>query len=226
MVNHKEIDIYFSQTGKNTARAPRDKIALRSRAVKLIELIFPSLAAVLLGLLIIIPNYKKSQDTFKVDITMPKTGELEKLHIESTDFYITDRNNKVNNFTADNIDETSPGSKLIKLTNPRGIIPADNGTWYNIEAPVGYYDQNQNTLRLEQNASVIYSDGLEAHTQQISYDFKTGTGLSTTPTSADGWLGSLTSQGLKFFNREKLIIFTGKTHISIDEKQLKEQSPS
>ena len=50
MVNHKEIDIYFSQTGKNTARTPRDKIALRSRAVKLIELIFPSLAAVLLEL--------------------------------------------------------------------------------------------------------------------------------------------------------------------------------
>ncbi len=112
-------------------------------------LLASGIAAVLLGMLIIIPNLSQIDDTISLDITLPKKGELEKLHMENTDFYITDRNNKVNNFLARNIDETSPGSKLIKLTDPEGIIPSANGTWYNIKSPLGYYDQNKNTLKLE-----------------------------------------------------------------------------
>ncbi len=63
-----------------------------------------------------------------MDVTLPKKGELEKLHMEETVFYITDADNKVNNFNADKIDETEPGSKLLKLTNPQGIVPGSNQT--------------------------------------------------------------------------------------------------
>ena len=43
-------------------------------------------------------------------------------NVENTVFYITDKDNKVNNFLAQNIDETAPGSKIIKLTAPEGLI--------------------------------------------------------------------------------------------------------
>ena len=38
----------------------------------------------------------------------------------------------------------------------------------------------------------------------------------------DGTLGSLDSEGFEFYNDKNLIIFTGKTHITIDEDNLKE----
>lgn len=220
--SHKIDDYFYGNSPLTEHHDASDSLDNRSRLIRRIKLILPSLAAVLLGLLIFIPHLEQAKDTVRIDITLPKKGELEKLHMENTDFYVTDRSNKVNNFTADNIDETAPGSKLIKLTNPKGIIPTAKGPWYNIEAPIGYYDQNKQTLRLEQNVDVIYSDGMMGKTQAMTYDFKTETAVSTTPTHADGTLGSLDSQGFKFYNAQDLIIFTGKTHIVIDESQIED----
>lgn len=222
MIDSNQIDDYFYGNKSLADSAKDNELDHRSHLIHHIKLILPSLAAVLLGLLIFIPHLEQAKDAVHIDITLPKKGELEKLHMEKTNFYITDSNNKVNNFTADNIDETSPGSKIIKLTNPTGIIPTAKGPWYNIEAPVGYYDQNQETLRLEQNVDVIYSDGMMGHTESLTYNFKTQVATSTTPTHADGTLGSLDSEGFEFYNDKNLIIFTGKTHITIDENNLKE----
>ncbi len=220
MENNKDIDSYFANTGlKKESKSP--EIDRRHKLIKSIELLFPSLAAILLGLLIIIPHAKQSEDSFGLDITLPKQGELEKLHVESSELFITDKDNKVNEFTANNIDETAPGSKLIKLSNPKGKIPTLKGPWYDIEAPVGYYDQNKNTLRLEQNVKVTYSEGYTATTEAMEYDFKQNFGISTTPTHGEGALGKIDSHGFKFYKNQNLLIFTGKTHIIIKEEQLK-----
>lgn len=94
-----------------------------------IKLALPSLAALLIGLLIVLPGLQTDDDRFELDVTRPKKGELEKLHMENTVFYITDADNQVNNFNADKIDETEPGSKLIKLINPAGASsPATDRT--------------------------------------------------------------------------------------------------
>ena len=63
---------------------------------------------------------------------------------------------------------------------------------------------------------------MTAQTTEFLYDFKTGIGTSKTPVHSDGYLGDLTSQGAEFYNERNLIIFTGKTHIVIDEDQLKD----
>ncbi len=220
MENNKDIDSYFANTGlKKESKNP--ELDRRHKLIKSIELLFPSIAAILLGLLIIIPNAKQSEESFGLDITLPKQGELEKLHVESSELFITDKDNKVNKFNADNIDETAPGSKLIKLSNPKGKIPTLKGPWYNIEAPIGYYDQNKNTLKLEQNVKMTYSEGYTATTEAMEYDFQKNIGLSTTPTHGEGAAGQIDSQGFKFYKNQNLLIFTGKTHIIIKEEQIK-----
>lgn len=222
MFDYKKIDSYFNDTSLHPLQNSKDEPAKRTRIIKLMKLLLPSLAAILLGLLVITPNLNQIDDSIKIDITLPQKGEIEKLHVEKTNFFITDRNNKVNNFTADSIDETAPGSKLIKLITPEGIIPNANNSWYNIKSKFGYYNQSENHIKLEEEVEVFYSDGMLAHTSDFSYDFKTGKGISTTPVDADGYLGSLNSEGMEFYNDQNLIIFTGKTNIVIDEQQLKE----
>lgn len=220
MTNPKKIDSYFNDTGKHPITPKKDTYSKHTRIIKMMKLLFPSIAAILLGMLIIFPKLNQQKDTIAIDITLPKKGELEKLHMENTNFYITDKDNKVNNLIASKIDETSPGSKLIKLTDPEGIIPASNGTWYNIKSPIGYYNQEQNTLRLINNVDVFYSNGMIAKTVEFDYDFKTGKGISTTPVSAEGDMGTLDSEGMEFYNDKNLIIFTGHTQIVVDDEKL------
>ena len=221
MENQTDIDAYFATTGLNKNK--NKSVDKRARLIKIIEIAFPSIAAILLGLLIITPSFKETADSIKFDITRPQKGELEKLHIESSELFITDKNNQVNNFTADNLDETAPGSKLIKLTNPKGEMPDTDNQMYHLESPVGYYDQNKNTLRLEQTVKLRHTDGLNATTEALVYDFKKNYGQSDTKTFAESDLGTLNSQGFRFDKNKNLMIFTGKTHIVIKEEQLRAQ---
>ena len=145
--SHKIDDYFYGNSPLTEHHDASDSLDHRSRLIRRIKLILPSLAAVLLGLLIFIPHLEQAKDAVHIDITLPQKGELEKLHMEDTNFYVTDRSNKVNNFTADNIDETAPGSKLVKLTNPKGIIPTAKGPWYNIEAQRPDYFYRQNSYR-------------------------------------------------------------------------------
>ncbi len=220
MINRQKIDSYFNNTGRHPAPKNEDAYTRHTRRIKLIKLLLPSIAAVLLGLLIIFPNINAQKDTITLDITLPQKEELEKLHMEKTNFFITDKKNKVNNFMAEKIDETAPGSKLIKLIEPEGIIPSANKTWYTVKAPVGYFDQNKNTLKLLKQVDVYYSDGMIAKTTEFLYEFNTGTGTALTPVEAEGDLGKINAEGMKYYNEKNLIIFTGKTHIVIDDKKL------
>ena len=150
-----------------------------------------------------------------------KQGELEKLHVENTVFYITDKDNKVNNFLAQNIDETAPGSKIIKLTAPEGLIPVDFTNWANIKAPTGYYDQNANILSLTDNVEIFYSEGMTLQTQEAAFDFNQSKGYGTTRVHADGYFGSLVADGFEFSGKDDILIFTGRNDITIKEESLK-----
>ena len=221
MENQTDIDAYFATTGLNKNK--NKSVDKRTRLIKIIEIAFPSIAAILLGLLIITPSFKETADSIKFDITRPQKGELEKLHIENSELFITDKNKHVNNFTAGNRDEAAPGAKLIKLTNPKGEMPDTDNQMYHLESPVGYYDQNKNTLRLEQTVKLRHTDGLNATTEALVYDFKKNYGQSDTKTFAESDLGTLNSQGFRFDKNKNLMIFTGKTHIVIKEEQLRAQ---
>ena len=133
MFDSHKIDAYFNGE-KDLRPAAETMLTRRAKIMRWIKLALPSLAALLIGLLIVLPGLQTDDDRFELDVTRPKKGELEKLHMENTVFYITDADNQVNNFNADKIDETEPGSKLIKLINPQGIIPGDGQDWVNIEA--------------------------------------------------------------------------------------------
>lgn len=196
-------------------------VTQRTRIVRTAKLLLPCIAAALIGLLIALPSIQDNERDFSIDITRPRKGELEKLHMENTVFYVTDKNNRVNNFTAQNIDETEPGSKLVKLINPEGTMPGSDGAWLNIKSPTGFFDQDANILHLTDNVTAFYSDGMEADSEEMFYDFKQAKGYGDKPVKARGTFGDLDSQGFEFYNDNNLLIFTGKTYIKIREDSLK-----
>ena len=219
MFDKEKLESFFN--ADNIRNKSETKINKRSKNIRRAKLLLPSIAAALIGLLIAFPSLQQSNRDFSIDITRPKKGELEKLHMENTIFYITDKDNKVNNFTAQNIDETEPGSKLVQLTNPEGTLPGSKGTWLNIKAPIGFFDQNTNILRLEQNVELFYSDGMDARTEIMSYDFNKKEGFGDKPVQAQGVVGNLMSEGFNFYTENSLLVFTGKTYINIREESLK-----
>ena len=218
MVDYNKLDSFFSG---NIPPTQKDGATRHTKVVRRTKLILPCIAAALLSLLFIIPTLKKDLSKFAIDITRPKAGELEKLHVENTIFFITDKDNKVHNFTADNIDETEPQSKLVKIANPKGMLPINEKAWFDVKSPTGYYNQEENTLTLADNVKIVYSEGMNIDASDITYNFKDFKGYSEKPVKADGFLGKLNAQGLEFNSKTEILIFKGKTNIKIKEESLK-----
>ena len=112
MFDSQKIDKYFTIKNSPTVFKPSPK-SLREKIIRLMKITLPAFAAFLAGLLIIILQVKKNINDIKDDIITPRSGELEKFHMEKGIFYITDNKNILNNFNADTLDETAPGSKII-----------------------------------------------------------------------------------------------------------------
>ncbi len=222
MFDRSKIDSYF--TTQPTVSHHKSVEQKRARTIRLIKLLLPALAAALVALLILIPYINQNEYDITISITKPKTGELEKLHVENSVFNITDKNNQVHHFTAQNIDETSPGSKLVKLTNPEGTMPSENMQWINIKSPTGYFDQNTNNLRLENGVEVFYSEGMNLNVDDLNFDFEKQYGHSQSPVSGQGIFGSIKSEGFEYHKKDSLLIFTGKSNITIREDSFKSRN--
>ena len=222
MVDIKEIDSLFDEESRKDKKAViLNPVSKHTRRVQLAKLILPSFAAVLVAMLLIFPTLKDNGKEILLDVTLPKKGELEKLHIEKTVLNITDKKNRVNNFTADNIDETEPGSKLIKLKNPDGMLPSSDIDWINIKSPTGFYNQKANTLILTDNVEIYYSQGMNVNLQDVLYDFKTSIARSENPVKAQGEAGDLTAEAFEMNTDTGVITFKGKTFIKLREDSLK-----
>ncbi len=218
MFDLKKLDNYFNADSQQPAANSRSVLNQHSRFVKLAKLALPSAAAILLALLLLFPYFKTNPRDFRLDITRPKQGELEKLHIENTVFYITDKDNRVNNFVASNIDETEPGSKLIKLTNPEGILPTATDRWVSIKAPYGYFNQNTNLLELNDNVELFYSEGMTINTASAFFDFNSARGYGNKPVSGQGFFGTLQAEGFEYSSKNDILTFTGHNNINIKEE--------
>ena len=137
MVDYGKIDSFFNGEHLLEEKNSR-RLSLKARLIRGAKLVMPSTAAVLIALIMLYPSLKKDEVIADLDVTLPKKGELEKLHIEKTEFAVTDKNNQVSRIKADQVDETSAGSKVMQIINPQGTIPAGgNDKPVNISSKVG-----------------------------------------------------------------------------------------
>lgn len=220
MFDKGKLDAFFEDTN-SPKRKKVSEVARHTKLVRMSKLLLPAIAAMIIGLLLIIPHLKDIAQDIAFDITKPKLGELEKLHVENTTFYITDAENQISNFYTSGIDETLPGSKLIKLDKPEGTVRTKNNNWIKLKSKIGFYNQTANSLNLEEKTKVSFSQGMDVETESLTYDFDKSYGHTNSPINGSGTLGEIKSEGLEFFEKTGVIIFKGKTFIKINEENIK-----
>ena len=219
MLKPEEIDNYF-HTSVGFKKNASHLTLRHSRKVKLAKLLLPSLATVLVVTLLTLPAIRKDSKEFALDFTINK-GDIEKLNVEKTTVYVTDKNNRVNNFIATQVNETAPGSQLYKLSSPEAVMPLNDKEWISIRSPGGLYNQQTGVLHLQNNVEAFFSKGMNIHTSEAFLDFKKSKGYSNTLIKGDGFLGKIDSQGFEFSSDTHILTFLGKTSIIIDEQNIK-----
>ena len=221
MVDLKEIDLVFNKKMplEKTERKVRDK---RTRTLRFAKLMMPSLAALLIALIVVAPNLKKNNVIAEYDITTPKKGELEKLHVEDTTFSISDKDGKVSLFSADYMDETEAGSKIVKIINPKGTIPLqEENHFVKVSAKIGFFNQLESYVRLEEKVRAVYDEKTTIETEQAEYDFKKAYGQGNKQLYAYGEWGKLWADGFSYDKKNDVLYLQRKSKLLHDESVLR-----
>ena len=211
MSDLKKIDSYFDgrqNLDMRLSSSPQTGISWR----RIFKLGLPCVAAALLGVMVIIPNIRKSTDLHD-NITLPRKNEIEKLHIEQTVFSSTDNKNRVNKITADSVDETEQGSKIVKIVNPRGSIPTESGV-AEISAKEGFFNQNNNILNLDNEVRAVVDDNTVITSSSVRYDFNKEFGWGDEPIKAEGDWGTLSADSFDYDKAKAILTLNGYNKIT------------
>lgn len=210
MSDLKKIDSYFDGKQSFDIRTPA-QLQTGVSWRRIFKLGLPCVAAALLGVMVAIPNIRKSID-LRDNITIPRKNEMEKLHIEHTVFSSIDNKNRVNKITADIVDETEAGSKIVKITNPHGQIPTESGI-ANISAKEGFFNQNNNVLHLNNNVRAVVDNNTIITSSSVRYDFNKEFGWGDEPIKAKGDWGTLSADAFNYDKAKAILTLKGYNKI-------------
>ena len=218
MLDLKQLDDIFSNEHLSKSVSAGDKVLSRQKKrARLVKITFPAIAAALVGLLAVWPALQDRGD-FSIKISKPTKGEIEKLHVKNSVLYVTDKANRVNSFTAENIDETEPGSQLVKMQNPKGKLPTSDVQWVDVTAPTGFYNQKDKLFYLVDGVELLYSDNMKASTKEMYYETDKSLIYGNTPVIADGKYGHLDAKAFEYSTKNEVLKFKGNTTIKASEE--------
>jgi lipopolysaccharide transport protein LptA len=220
LVDVHKIDEFFNGKRPFSDRL-KHKIGVRERTLRIAKLIMPSVAAVIICFIIIFPSLKNETVRIKNDVTFPKEGELEKLHIENTTFSITDRENKISIFTADSLDEMPENSEVVKIMNPKGKLAiGKQDEIVDMVAKFGFYNQSKSHIKIQDDVKVVYTDGSTVLTNSAEYDFNQSLGYGNEDIHAFGSWGKLWAQGFEYFQKDELLVLNGKSKVLNEDGEI------
>lgn len=217
MFDSRKIDSYFENAkAMSSSRGTDGQISFSwSRFVKLG---FPCMAAAIFGVMVVLPNIKKSTD-IKDELTLPRKSEMEKLHAEQVVLNATDKKNRVSTVWSDNMDEMESDSDEIKINNPRAEIPSDNGN-IKLSAEEGFVNQSTKILRLHNNVNAFDERGNSVTTEAATYEFEKELGYGKKQVFAKGDWGNLEAQGFTYDKNSQVLTLFGSTIIKTENGTL------
>lgn len=171
--------------------------AAYSRAVRLMKIILPALAAVVVGLVLLWPTLMDSAPDLAFDPSELPLEALQTLTMTGAQYAGVDDRNRPYTVSAERIAEAEPGSGLIRLVAPQADMVVDNRTWISASAAWGDYDQDARSLALDGGVMVFHNQGYHVSAETVTIDLAGGTARSDTRVTGHGPAGEVEAAGFR-----------------------------
>lgn len=196
------------------ARLPDRRVGRYSRFVNLMKVALPALALLLTLMVVAWPRLQNTaSDLFAVSFGTLSGGSVGSQRLVNARYHGTDADNQPFMVTADLAEETEPGSRVVRLTNPKADMTSSDGAWMMMAARTGQYSQDKGDLTLSGGVDLFHDDGYELHTPSATLNLRAGTATGTEPVNAQGPLGSLTAEGFTYDRDAGRVEFTGRARL-------------
>ena len=192
-----------------------DRASSYSRFVSIMKFLLPSIAFILVSLLLIWPEINLSKKEFSLKFSSINPANPTQPMMINARFVGTDSKNQPFSITADLAKNILLSGSSLELEMPKADIGIKDGTWLAIIANTGIYDQNKKTLKLKGSVNLYHDTGYEFNTESAIIDIENGIASSDSNVTGQGPFGNLIAEGLKISNKGGQFLFSGKSKLII-----------
>ena len=204
----------IAATAARMRRPPTPRhLARRHRAITLTKWLLPALALALLSTIALWPEFDRATEQARVAFRRV-SGEIRGAQLIDARYRGIDAKGRPYTLTATTAQQAGP--QRVNLTDPKGDITLQNGTWLMLQANDGVYLQHANQLDLSHAVTLYRDDGTTLVTGSASIDLKHGAAAGAEPVHADGPFGTLDAQGFTLLDKGADIQFAGPAHLVLN----------
>lgn len=194
-------------------RRQKKRMRHHSRLVISLKVLFPSLAAVMIGLVILWPQMKAQQEE---NISLI-ASEVDQLNLPDDQamvnprFFTVDEKGEPFNLTAQTAFELPGDTRHIQLDTIRADLLMRNDQWFALDAAAGIYSQADDTMELLRQVNLYTETGDEISTTQALINMKNRDILGSKDVFLRTPSGYARAQGFSVTQNGTVIRLTGKT---------------
>jgi len=186
-----------------------------SRFVHRTKWTLPAVAAALLVLVAVWPQLEAVFERVRFGLPRIDLSEARRLRMVQPRYTGVDRENRPYVLTADAATQIPRDTDLISLDGPKADLTTNSGNWVQLSGDAGTYQAQPQLLDLYGNVEFYQDRGNEFHTDSAHIDILNGTAESHDAVDGHGPFGHITSEGFNMYNRGDVIVFTGKTFLTL-----------
>ncbi len=216
----KVVDLSLAKWGKTRTDGSADwrrkqnkRMRHHSRVVVSLKVLLPSLAAVLIGLVILWPQLRAQQDEAISLVASESDAAPQDQVMVNPRFFTVDEKGEPLNMTAENAFELPGESRRIQLNQVKADIVLKNDRFLALDADRAVYSQSADEIELLDAVNLYSEDGYELNTTQAAIRLKDKSLKGTAETFVRAPEGTAVSQGFEVEKNGTVIRLTGKTKV-------------
>ena len=191
--------------------------------IKSLKIILPLIALCIVAVLF-------TSNMFQDDFVAPENLQEEVTPVAGTNklvnprFDSVDDKNQPYTITAESADQNLKSEK-IALQKPLADIVLNSGQWLAMKSEKGLFNQNDQTLQLDENVRLYHDGGYQFSMNALDIDLKANTAVSNTDINGHGPMGTLQAKGMQADNDAEQLVFVGPAKLvlyDLDDNNLSE----
>ncbi len=215
----KVVDLSLAKWGKTRTDGSADwrrkqnrRMRHHSRMVVSLKVLLPSLAALLVGLVILWPQLQARQDEAISIVSETDAAPQDQMMVNPR-FFTVDGKGEPLNMTAENAYELPGETRRIRLNNVKADLVLKDNRFLALDAAAAVYFQSKDAVELSESVSLYSEDGFELNTTQAQIGLKDQNLKGTAETFIRTPAGTAVSDGFEITDGGTIVRLTGKTKV-------------
>lgn len=207
----RSADRLVAASASRVRRPPTPRrIAQRHLLVRLTKWLLPAAALCLLALIALWPEFNRAVDQSRLAIKR-MGADVDGAQVVDARYRGVDEKNRPYTITASVAQQAGP--ERINLTDPKGDMVQEGGTWLMLQSKQGVFLQRANQLDLSTDVVLYRDDGATFKTNSAAVDLKSSAAAGAEKVHGEGPFGTLDAQGFTVTDGGAIMQFPGPARL-------------